>query len=203
MSPLKRLTRSLGDRADAVQLLAHAALARPTRDTYRRYLCDLYGFIVAFEGRFAYMYELDFMFIRDRIKSGRIASDLMALGLTAYERQRLARRCWVPAFAVAHDALGWLYVVERLMLGLPGLRRRLATALPRELELAGGFVGTLPEEIEGSWHGLAHTLEHWIDDEEEMERVTRAGREALECLEEWLLVPAARVEVDADRLAAP
>ena len=96
---LTRLERRFGDRADTVATMVGASIAQPTRESYRRFLCDLYGFVTAFEARFAFALGLDITFIENRIKSGRMATDLLALGLTAYERVRLSRRCVVPTFA--------------------------------------------------------------------------------------------------------
>src|SRR5688572_4540393 len=95
---LTRLEKRLGSRVDDVGTISQATLIVPTRDAYRRYLCDLYGFITAFEARLAYMYALDLSFIENRIKSGRIATDLLVLGLTPYERVRLSKRCVIPPF---------------------------------------------------------------------------------------------------------
>jgi heme oxygenase len=201
---LTRIERRYGDRADTVDAIAQAALIQPSRDSYRRYLCDLYGFIVAFESRLAYAYTLDVGFIQDRIKSGRISSDLLALGLTAYERVRLSHRCVVPRLDNACKALGWLYVVERMTRALPLLHRRLRDAIPGDLEHAGAFVGTPAGEIAESWVSLGRVLDRHVHSKPELEQTLTSVHDALECLEQWVLMPAASsVQIDADQLRAP
>ncbi|HTL32618.1 MAG TPA: biliverdin-producing heme oxygenase [Kofleriaceae bacterium] len=198
---LTRLERRYGDRADTVDTIVQATLLQPSRESYRRYLCDLYGFIVAFEARLAYAYTLDVAFIQERIKSGRISSDLLALGLTPYERVRLSQRCVVPALDNAFKALGWLYVVERMMRSLPRLYHRLYPALANELDQAGAFLGTPAEEIASSWIGLGHVLDRHVHSKIELERTLISVREALECLEQWVLLPAgSSIEIDAEQL---
>jgi heme oxygenase len=180
-----------------------AAIAQPSRESYRRFLCVLYGFVTAFEARFAFALGLDITFIENRIKSGRMANDLLALGLTAYERVRLSRRCVVPAFVGSVEALGWLFVVERLTLDFPSLRNRIRAAIPYDLEIAGSFIGADASEIESSWSDLGRVLDHHVHSKPELERATRAAEAALHCLEEWVLLPAAStVEVDAEQLRA-
>jgi heme oxygenase len=198
---LTRLERRCGDRADTIDAIAQATLLQPTRDTYRRYLCDLYGFIVAFEGRLAYAYSLDVAFIQDRIKSGRISSDLLALGLTAYERVRLSHRCVVPPLDNAYKALGWLYVVERMTRTLPRLHRRLRQTLGDELEQTSAFVGTPAGEIAESWVCLGRVLDRHVHSKHELEQTLVSARDALECLEQWILMPASSsVQVDAEQV---
>jgi hypothetical protein len=38
----------LGKRADAIDAITQAPLEPPTRESYRRWLSDIYGFLVAF-----------------------------------------------------------------------------------------------------------------------------------------------------------
>jgi heme oxygenase len=195
---LTRLEKRLGSRVDDVAKISRASLVIPTRDTYRRYLCDLYGFITAFEARLAYTYALDLSFIENRIKSGRIATDLLVLGLTPYERTRLSQRCAVPRFPDVRTALGWLYVVERLMQDTPELRRRLSETLPHDVLLAGEFIGRAAEEIEMRWAELARVLDRFVYTKRELETTLAAAGSALECLESWLLTPPAVNDVDSE-----
>jgi heme oxygenase len=199
---LTRLERRLGDRADTVAAIVGASIAQPTRESYRRFLCDLYGFVTAFEARFAFALGLDIAFIENRIKSGRMATDLLALGLTAYERVRLSRRCVVPMFVGSAEALGWLFVVERLTLDFPSIRNRLRAAIPYDLEIAGSFIGADTAEIESSWSELGRVLDRHVHAKPELERTMHAAEAALLCLEEWVLLPPGTVEVDADQLRA-
>jgi heme oxygenase len=200
---LTRLDKRLGSRVDDVATISRASLVTPTRDTYRRYLCDLYGFISAFEARLAYTYALDLSFIENRIKSGRIATDLLMLGLTPYERTRLSRRCVVPPFPDVRSALGWLYVVERMMQDTPALRRRLSETLPHDVLLAGEFISRAAEEIETRWSELARVLDRFVHTKLELETTLAAAGSALDCLESWLLMPASGNDIDFEQSRFP
>ncbi|HUS27710.1 MAG TPA: hypothetical protein VMZ53_04355 [Kofleriaceae bacterium] len=201
---LTRVEKRYGARAETVASIVAAPLIQPTRASYRRYLCDLYGFIVAFEARLAYAYTLDLRFIQERIKSGRMASDLLSLGLSPYERVRLSQRCVVPRFDTAYKALGWLFVVERMMRELPAIRRRLCLALPSELEVAGQFLGTPEIEIETSWDELGRVIDRHVHAQPELDATLLAVHAALQCLEEWVLLPAtSSASVDTEQLRFP
>ena len=184
---LTRLARGLRDRAEEVDTLVQAPLLSATRESYRRFLCDLYGFVLAFEARFAFTTCFDVAFIDPRIRSGRIASDLLALGLTTSELRRLALRCRVPELVDPAEALGWTFVVERVM-SRRDQYRRMASGLEAELSFAGSFLRSDDGENEQRWYELGRAIDGCILDESDVQRLTAGARAAFACLEAWLRV---------------
>ena len=168
-------------------MVVQAPLVSPTRDSYRRFLCDLYGFLLAFEARFAFTTFLDLDFIQPRVRSGRIASDLLALGLTHAELRRLSLRCRVPELADPAEALGWIFVVERVM-SRRDHYRRMAASLEHELATAGAYLRTEEGENEKRWDELGRAIDRCIVDESDVQRLTEGARAGFACLEAWLRI---------------
>ena len=106
----------------------------------------------------------------------------------------------MPSFLNSAETLGWLFVVERLTLDFPSISSRLRAAIPYDLEIAGSFIGATTDEIEASWTELGRVLDRHVHTKPELDRALSAAEAALQCLEEWVLVPAATVEIDADQL---
>ena len=180
---LTRLHRSLRDRAEAVDTVVQAPLSPPTRHGYRRWLCELYRFISAFEKSLLITPGLELPFVRARLKAGHLSSDLLALGLTARERMRLADRCNVPDFTDPIEALGWLFVVDRLTLELDAIRARLMPELALEIDLAGSFLDGYADDQLEMWFELERVLDDVICGEHDLKALRSAALAALDCLE--------------------
>ena len=180
---LIRLQRCLRDRADTVDTVVHAPLTPPTRSGYRRWLCDLFRFISPVEKSVALTPGLDRRLMRGRHKASRLASDLMALGLTKAERTRLANRCHVPELHNPLEALGWLFVVERLTLQFDRLQSQLWPHIAFELDTAGSFLVGYGDELLHSWMELDRAVDRMIASESDMDLVTQASFAALDLLE--------------------
>jgi heme oxygenase len=105
-----------------------------TRDKYTRYLARTYAFEAPIEARWQATHGLERVIdVQRRLRTGFLASDLMALGV---EPDPL-----VPApFIGVEQALGWMYVVERgrRMNGM--LQRHLLRRLRPELTIAGNYL---------------------------------------------------------------
>jgi heme oxygenase len=176
----------LGKRAETIETITQAPLEPATRDNYRRWLSDIYGYIVAFESKFAFAASLELAFVEKRIRSGRIANDLLALGLDAGEFTRLAQRCTMPDFLHPIDTLGWLLVVERIIWQGPAIRKKLATQLPRELAIAGSFLRTYDEVAQERFDELDRVLAKWVKADVDTLRLRAALNAALTCYEVWM-----------------
>jgi heme oxygenase len=181
---LTRLQRALRERTDAIDAIVHAPLMKsPTRAGYRRWVCDLYHFISAFETRFAFAPGIEIVFIASRIKSGRLASDLLALGLTGAEYQRLSRRQIIPVFSTASESLGWLFVVERITLQLAALREQLQPSLAKELAIAGSFFEVYEGAVAERWNELGEAVERAFRVDADLRILTASASTALNCLQ--------------------
>jgi heme oxygenase len=176
----------LGKRADAIDAITQAPLEPPTRDNYRRWLSDIYGYLVAFEAKFAFAASIELAFIQKRIRSGLIASDLLALGLDAGEFTRLAQRCSVPDFEHPLDALGWLLVVERIVSQGSPLRKRLQMYIPRELATAGSFLRTYENVALERSAELNGVLARWVALDTDVHRLNAALAAAMTAYEAWM-----------------
>ncbi len=180
---LVRVQRALRDRTDEVDVAVHRPLSQPTRASYREWIGTLFNFVYAFELRFAYAPDLELRFIEPRIKSGRLSSDLLALGLTRDAYDRLACRCVVPDFSTPIEALGWLFVVDRITLQLADLRHQVAPALARELAVAGRFFATYENRLEQRWNELGAMIDRWCPGDRQLHALSCAALDGLDCLE--------------------
>ena len=178
---LIQLQRRLRARAETVDTVVHAPLTPPTRSGYRRWLCDLFRFIAPVEKNLVPV--LDKRLMRGRHKASRLATDLMALGLTAPERTRLANRCIVPELYHPLEGLGWLFVVERLTLQFDRIQSQLWPHLGFELNVAGCFLVGYGDEMLRAWMELDRALDRMITNESHMDIVCRASFAALDLLE--------------------
>lgn len=187
VQPLRALLRAVGDRSTLVSSLVHAPLATPTRDRYRQYLCDLYGFMLAFERELVRVRTLEVRFVQSRMRSSLIAADLLALGMTPVVQMRLARRYEVSSFGGPIDALGWLFVVELLSWQTRDVRQRLSTTLGPELDIAGSFFALHDGVHRQRWRELSRMLDRWVVDASALQALCAAAQSALDSLESWMV----------------
>jgi heme oxygenase len=122
--------------ADRLWLLDQPAI---TAHGYRRLLRRIYGFEAPLEAALALTPGLDLGLLRPRLKTARLAGDLLTLGMSERELAEIPRVAIAP-FRAVPQALGWMYVVERQTLLHGLLYRRLATANRGELAGAGSYL---------------------------------------------------------------
>jgi heme oxygenase len=84
-----------------------------TRDSYKLALVRIYGFEAPVESALAYTPQLIIADRRERTRSGLIAQDLLALGMTAGRIAALPQCPSVGPYADPAEALGWKYVIDR------------------------------------------------------------------------------------------
>jgi heme oxygenase len=161
-------------------------LANPTLDRYRRFLCLSYGFELPIEAAVAMVPELSVGFVEPRIKSGRIASDLLALGIGVSEYVILARRYPRPALHNPAQALGWMYAAERTMLHHEAVRAQLEAWLPGELDGADAYLTTYAGAVDERWRELGAMLDHVAWDGETADEIVEAALVAFEVQYQWL-----------------
>jgi heme oxygenase len=111
MRRLDEETRDLHADVDAYWLDLMASGV--TKDTYRAHLVRVYGFEAPFESALAYTPHLIIPDRRDRTRSGLIAQDLLALGVTPSRITALPQCAEIGPFEDPAEALGWKYVAER------------------------------------------------------------------------------------------
>jgi heme oxygenase (biliverdin-IX-beta and delta-forming) len=163
-------------------------LFRPqvTPADYRMFLQRVYGFVAPLEAALLSapgLYEV--IDVRARAKAPLIAADLLALGMTLDEIQRLPQCMSMPAFRGPASALGWMYVVERPLLSAAVIRGHLATYLPTEMACASsyflcyqGLVGTMWRELGVAMDTVAYSPA--IED-----RIIAGASEAFRLIARW------------------
>lgn len=160
----------------------------PTTAGYRRLLCLFYGFQAPLENALVMTPGIDLEFIATRAKAGRLAHDLMGIGLTRNEHAILARRAQVPVFENPAQALGWMYTTERLMLQVEPLRIRLESEMPVVMALAHQFLYSYVNTAELRWRQFGAMLDR-VAKIHDVETIVSAARASTEALETWLVGP--------------
>jgi len=183
---LTRLTLETEVHHAAIDAALLAPLASPTSTGYRRFLCLSYGFEAPLETALAVAPDLPIGFLEHRIKSGRIASDLLALGLGAVDYALLARHYPVPAFRSAAQALGWLYVAERTTLLHETVRDWLGGQLPAALDVAHAYLTTYAGVVDERWRELGAMLDHVAATDVSADEIQDAAWDAFVAQLEWL-----------------
>jgi heme oxygenase len=157
---------------------------------YRQFLCMLYGFQAPLEAALVMTPGIDLDFVAERAKAGRIATDLLSLGLTRNEFRLLARRQNIGPFTTIGEALGWMYVTERIMLHVEALRGRLESELPVVYALASQFVTTYRHIADVRWRDFGRKLDRTRD----ADRVVAAATTGLESFRNWMLANGATLQ---------
>lgn len=165
--PLVRLLRTVRERAEAVD--------RVLPPWYFRYLCDLYGFVAAIEPA---MCVSAFTAVRARARLDALEAELGVLGVDPDELPRVFDS---PMIFTAAEALGWLFVVERAALKASRMRRRVAYGCDTD-----------SEDDRRDWLELGRYLMSVVRTDEDMKMLSHAAFEALDLLEDWALLAAAK-----------
>jgi heme oxygenase len=185
---LAQVERNFRDRAEVVDVIVHAPLWSPSRRTYRRWLCDLYGFIAPLEAKLSYS-GLELSFITPRMKASRLASDLLDIGMTRTDHALLMRPCAIPELVDPVQAIAWLAVVERMTWKLESIRCMLmkVPSLATAMETAGSFLRTHEGVVRERWFELGHLVDQHVKCGEALERMTACAYDCLDCLDQWMV----------------
>lgn len=189
---------SVGERANAVDHLLRAPLCAASRAAYRSYLADLYGFVATTEQAVASHGELG----RRRAHASWLAGEIHALGASVDELAEIratAGRAIARVPETRIEALGWLFVVERMVLPVPAVRRRIQRVRADELGPAGD-IPTDPQ-LRFGIGDVAHQLDLVVASNRDMAVLRAAIVAALDSLEDWVLTTAAATaNVDVARV---
>lgn len=159
-----------------------------TPAAYMHQLVRVYGFEAPLEAALAYTPGLSQLIdIRSRVRSGLIARDLLALGISAAKIAELPQRLLAP-FATVAEAFGWLYVSERAALLHEPVRRHLAARSPR----LAGATSYLAAAGPARWEQLAEAMEPFARTRAVQRQILGGAHDGFRNLLEWLGVPAMR-----------
>jgi len=156
---LARLERDTAAHHAAAEADLFAVLDDPTFAGYRRFLAAVYQFEYAVEARLVCVEALPIRFVMSLLKSGALCADLHALGIDAAAHDVFARPLELPRFADGHEALGWLYVVQRNTLHHASLYRALAPRLRSPMQSAARYLTFLARNVHERWHELGGLLD--------------------------------------------
>jgi heme oxygenase len=156
-------------------------------DAYRRMIARLWGIYGPLESVLA---RVDWpgaeALVRQRAKTGWLASDLAFLGFTGADIGRLPKAGDLPFVETVADVLGVAYVVEGATLGgqiiLPNIKRNLGLS-----EYAGGrFFASYGQDVGRQWRGFVEALECLGRHPPAADRIERAALQTFESFRSWM-----------------
>lgn len=176
-------TRSHHPVVDADQL---SVLDRPSIEKYRELLIRTYGIEASVESALAATPGLDRVIdIHPRAKAGLIATDLLCLELRPHELAEVPLCPWLDTIETIHDAMGWLYVLERRTLLHGAMLRHLCVRLPHVIETASAYLRCYGNQTGARWRDLGVALDHAAATPETGDRIVAAADEAFWAVRDW------------------
>ena len=184
-STLARLALETGRSHARIGEALLGPLEFPSTAGYRRFLCIFYGFQAPLETALARTPGIDTDFLAVRWKAGRIASDLLSLGLTRHEHHLLARRHVIGPFENVAQAYGWMYATERLMLQVDAMRVQIENDMPVVISLANQFLYSCATNTDVRWRQFGVLLDR-VAKQHDVEEIVASARVSVESLFDWL-----------------
>lgn len=163
------------------------SLLRPqaTRADYVQLLLDTYGFEAPLEAAFAYTPSLKLAIdLRQRSRAGLLAKDLLTLGIPPVEVANIGQYFEVTPFSSAAEALGWMYVTERLTLVHDSIRRQLTSRIA-DIADASSYISAYAGVASGRWISFGHALDRVARTDAAIDEIVAASRSAFRALSEW------------------
>lgn len=154
-----------------------------TRETYTRHLECVYGFEAPLESALAYTPHLVIADRLDRTRSGLIAHDLLALGVTPAEITALEQCEAVPRFSGPAEAMGWKYVADRPTLLHAAIKRNLLDKL--DVTDAYAYLSAHDGRASARWHQLGTLLDDIAVRRRAHDEIVDAARAAFACMAAW------------------
>jgi heme oxygenase len=151
-----------------------------TRETYRAHLARVYGFEAPLEGALAYTKQLVIRDRMDRSRSGLIAQDLLALGMSPHKLAVLPQCSEIGPFDSPAEALGWKYVIERPIQLHSAIKRNVVSRVSDSAH-AMSYLSAYDGIASARWHQLGLLL----DSLEAEVKLVNAAREAFRAMAAW------------------
>jgi heme oxygenase len=155
-----------------------------TRDHYRRLLTRLYGFESPLESAFAYTPHLVIADRRERTRSGLLAQDLLALGITPAKLTALPQCQTIAPFNDPGEALGWKYVIERPTQMHGAIKRNLVTRVD-DVANACRYLSAFDGVAAARWQQLGALLDDVSTRPGASDRILMGAKAAFSCMTEW------------------
>jgi heme oxygenase len=183
---LSRLTNETKQHHISVDEGLLVSFSTPTVGAYRHFLARMYGFSAPLGTALLATPGLDAELLVARVRTGWLASDLLGLGLTRSESAMLQRRLDVPKFASAAEALGWLYVSERITLRHELIRNRMRATVPDAFESACDYLMSTSGRAHQQWNELGRHLDRAAINEEVANRILVGAHAAFAVQQAWI-----------------
>jgi heme oxygenase len=174
------------DQRSADESWLAVARAEGSVPTYMRLLGRVYGFEAPLEAALAYTPLVGALVdLRARSRSGLIAQDLLALGVTAGQVATLDEHAIFP-FGNLADAFGWLYVSERSTRVHARVRDELVTRHPQLQRATAYLAASCGNAAVARWRQLGVTLDRVAHAPRVADHVLAAVREAYRAQADWV-----------------
>ncbi len=182
LNQLNLETRMHHIEVDADQM---AVLELVERQRYRDFLIRSYGFQAPIEAALDMTPNLELVIdLRERMKVGWIAADLLALGMTTREISQIQLCPNIEPFESVADAMGWLYVIERKTLLFNTIIRQLTRRIPDVMKIASSYLHCYEGVTGTRWRDLGTAFDR-IAKPEVANRIVIATHQAFWCQREW------------------
>jgi heme oxygenase len=154
---------------------------------YLVFLMRVYGFDLPLEAALTTTPNLELMVdLVERRKSQFVIQDVLALGLRSVDLDQLPMCLTIPQFRGAAEALGWMYVVERVTLAHCVIRRHLLTKLPREMSCASQYLRSYEGVLGMRWRSFGAVLDDVARQPAIADRIVAAANDAFRAQRRWI-----------------
>jgi heme oxygenase len=155
-----------------------------TKGTYRAQLMRVYGFEAPFESALAYTPHLIIPDRRDRTRSGLIAQDLLALGVTHARITALPLCQQIAPFDDPAEALGWKYVAERPTQLHSAIKRNVVSRVSDSAN-ALAYLSAYDGVAAARWQQLGALLDSVAMRPGAQDKMVSAAKAAFQCMGAW------------------
>jgi heme oxygenase len=184
---LERLERETREHHADAEADLFRVLDDATPAMYHRLLATIDRFEYAVESELVRTQQLPFGFVAARIKTGRLAEDLLALGDDPVVAALFAIPLEPVRFRDAYDALAWMYVVERNTLHHLSLYRALVPRLRTTLRIAATYLTSHATDVHARWFELGAYLDEVVDSPDTAAAIVEVASEAFMRQHAWHL----------------
>lgn len=155
-----------------------------TRQQYKEQLARVYGFEAPIESALAYTPNLVVPDRRERTRSGLIAQDLLALGVSPAMVTALPQCREVNQFKNPVEALGWKYVVERPTQLHSAIKRNIVARVADSAH-ACSYLSACDGVAPARWQQLGMLLDEVAQKHRAESDIIEAARAAFACMAKW------------------
>jgi len=155
-----------------------------TREQYKRQLMRVYGFEAPFESALTYTPYLVIPDRRERMRTGLLAQDLLALGISPAKVTALPTCGAIEPFSDPGEALGWKYVAERHTQLHQPIKRNLVNRLT-DIEDACTYLSACDGVAPARWQQLGILLDELSTRPGMTESMVAGAKKALTCMSSW------------------